>query len=204
MNSPLMVLAGSSALFSAIMLLSPAQAADSAVAAPGPAASHLEDIYIVRSLREARAAPTDFCGKARTGFANATYEDHYTIRSTTTRESDGLMVNTNVRIVGRIHACFGSTDDPALMRFYAPGTLGIVSFTGRGDCAIGKADYPEAGITPVRCYLHLSDLPAQYVGGELTTNTLLSRKALGGNSDPPGYTQTSIATIRLWKRRPAG
>jgi hypothetical protein len=25
---------------------------------------------------------------------------------------------------------------------------------------------------------------------------------LGGVSDPPGYTQPSIATIRLWRKRP--
>lgn len=40
---------------------------------------------------------------------------------------------------------------------------------------------------------------APYVGGLLTTNTLTSRAAFGGDSDPPGYTQASIATIRLWK-----
>jgi hypothetical protein len=200
MKSPPIVLAGISAIFSAIALLSASYAADPAGAAPGPVAPHVEDIYIARSLRESRAAPTDFCAKSRTGFSAALYEDHYTFRSTATRASDGLITNTNVRRIGKLHACFGSSNDPALLHFYAQGTLGAVSFTGVGDCAIGKADYPEAGITGARCFLHLSDLPPQYIGGLLTTNSVLSRSVLGGTSDPPGYTQPSIATIRLWKR----
>jgi hypothetical protein len=204
MKSPPMVLAGISAILSAIALLAASHAADPAAAATGAAAPRVEDIYIARSLRESTTTPTDFCAKSRTGFATATREDRFTFRSTTTRASDGLMVNTDVRVIGRIHACFGSTDDPALSHFYAEGTLGSVKFTGRGDCTYGKADYPEAGITGVRCYLALSDLPAQYIGGVLTTNTVLSRSVLGGTSDPPGYTQPSIATIRLWKRREAG
>jgi hypothetical protein len=52
-----------------------------------------------------------------------------------------------------------------------------------------------------RCFMELSGLPAPYVGGQLTTNTVGSRNALGDRTDPPGYTQPSIATIRLWKRR---
>ncbi len=201
MKSPSMVLAGISAIFSAIALHSAGHAADPAGAATGPAASRVEDIYIARSLRESTAAPSDFCAKSRTGFATATREDRFTFRSTATRASDGLMMNTSVRIIGRIHACFGSTDDPVVSHFYAEGTLGTVSFTGRGDCTSGKADYPEAGIIAARCFLALSELPARYIGGVLTTNTVLSRSVLGGTSDPPGYTQPSIATIRLWKRR---
>jgi hypothetical protein len=30
---------------------------------------------------------------------------------------------------------------------------------------------------------------------------MVSRQAIGGISDPAGYVQPSIATIRLWKRR---
>jgi hypothetical protein len=205
MKSSSTVLAGISAIFSAIAVLAAGHAADPAVAVPAAGApQHVEDIYIARSLRESTAAASDFCAKSRTGFAAATREDHFTLRSTATRASDGLMVNTNVRIIGGIHACFGSTDDPAHMNFYAEATLGAVGFTGRGDCVFGKPDYPEPGINGVRCFLALSGLPAQYVGGVLTTNTVLSRNALGGTSDPPGYTQPSIATIRLWKRRDPG
>jgi hypothetical protein len=63
-------------------------------------------------------------------------------------------------------------------------------------------DFPESGLVAVRCHLVLSGLPAPFVGGLLTTNTLTSRAAFGGASDPAGYTQASIATMRLWKARP--
>jgi len=47
----------------------------------------------------------------------------------------------------------------------------------------------------------LGQLPDPYLGGLLMANTINSRAPLGGVSDPPGYTQPSIATVRLWKRR---
>ena len=160
-----------------------------------------EEIYVVRSMRESRATPTEFCGEGRTRFANPRSEDQYTFRSTAIRGSDGLMINADVQTVGRLHACFGTTSDPTLSSFYAEGALGAVAFTGRGECRTAKRDYPEPGIAVVRCFLELSDLPSGYVGGQLTSNTITSRKDLGDKTDPPGYTQPSIATIRLWKRR---
>jgi hypothetical protein len=62
-------------------------------------------------------------------------------------------------------------------------------------------DFPEPGLFPVRCHLVLGGLPAPFVGGLLTTNTLTSKAAFGGDTEPPGYTQASIATIRLWRAR---
>ena len=110
------------------------------------------------------------------------------------------MTNANVATIGRLHACFGSTADPLTSHFYAEGTLGGVSFTGRGDCR-AEPDYPEPGVSVCRCFLELRDLPREYQGGQLTTNTVVSRQGIGELSDPPGYVQPSIATVRLWKRR---
>jgi hypothetical protein len=100
----------------------------------------------------------------------------------TSRASDGLPVKADVRIIGKLHARFGSADDPSLVHFCAEGALGAASCTGRGERIVGTADYPEAGITWVGCLLHRSDLPRHY---------------------PAGCTQPSIATIRLCKRREA-
>lgn len=161
----------------------------------------VEDIYVARSMRESRVTPTEFCAEARIGLSSARFEDQFAFRSTATRGSDGLMVDTNVQTVGRLHACFGSTPDPTISSFYAEGVLGAVTFTGRGECLAAKQDYPEPGMVVARCFLELRDLPNGYVGGQLTTNTMFSRNVLGENTDPPGYTQASIATIRLWKRR---
>lgn len=103
--------------------------------------------------------------------------------------------------VAELHACFGATGEPARQNFYAEVQLGSISFRGNGECLAVKTDFPEKGLFPVRCQLVLSGLPAPYVGGLLTTNTMTSNSAFGGDTDPSGYTQASIATIRLWKSR---
>jgi metallo-beta-lactamase class B len=162
--------------------------------------SAVEDIYVVRSFREARDPPSAFCAEQRTGFGGATREDRFTFRSIAL-STTGLVTDTNVATVGRLHSCVGPVLGTTSLNFYAEGVLGTISFSGRGDCATAPEGYPEAGLTVQRCFLQLGQLPAPYVGGQLTTNTISSRATLGGVSDPPGYTQPSIATVRLWKRR---
>jgi hypothetical protein len=161
----------------------------------------VEEIYVARSMRESRVTPTEFCARAKTGFDGARIEDQYTFRSTATRASDGLMVDMNVDTIGHLHACFGLTSDPTTGNFYAEGILGTVTFTGIGECRTVKQDYPEPGMVIQRCFLELRDLPKEYVGGQLTTNSMNSRNVIGETTDPPGYTQSSIATVRLWRRR---
>ncbi len=118
-----------------------------------------------------------------------------------TNLADGKVVQTKGTRAAELRACFGPTAEPALQNFYAEIKLGAISFRGNGECRAVKVDFPEAGLFPVRCQLVLSGLPAPYVGGLLTTNTLTSKASFGGETDPPGYTQASIATIRLWKAK---
>lgn len=157
-----------------------------------------EEIYVVRSVRESRIAPTDFCAQAKTGF-NSTFEDHYTLRSTATRSSDGRMVDTNVKTIGTVHGCIGPTADPAILNVYLDVVLGRTAFSGTGDCRQTKSDFPERGLSEFHCFLNLSDPLGHYVGGLLTSSSMTSLKSLGAETDPPGYTQTSIATIPLWR-----
>ena len=109
-------------------------------------------------------------------------------------------MNANVAVIGTLRACFGPQPETGSF-FYAEGKLGDVPFTGRGECRTTRRDHPEAGMSAQRCFMELSGLPPAYVGGQLTTNTIGTRNALGDRTDPPGYIQPSIATIRLWKRR---
>ena len=184
----------------ALYVMSPAEASQ-AVPAGKASDRRVEDIYVARSMRVSRlATTTDFCAEARTGFPNAAFDDHYTFHSPAVRGTDGLVTDTNVATVGRLHGCLGSQASP-IYGFYVEGALGAIAFTGRGECRAAKRDFPEPGMTVTRCFLDLSDLPDGYVGGQLTTNTLGSRQPIGDQTDPPGYTQSSIATIRLWKRR---
>jgi hypothetical protein len=164
------------------------------------ARAQVEEIYIARSVRETRVAPTDFCAAVKTGFAPV-YEDRYSFRSITTRSSDGRMTSANVKTIANAHACVGQKADPAVFTFHMEMQLGRTALTWTGECSQTKSDFPEKGAGVMHCVLNLIDSHDLYVGGQLTTNTITSLNSVGTATDPPGYTQASIATIRLWKHR---
>jgi hypothetical protein len=159
-----------------------------------------EDIYVIRSIRLSRDVPGEYCAPAHTGFPDPTSEAKFVFRPVTTRAEDGAVVSTKGQKVASLHACFGRTSDARLLNFYGEGELAGMSFNGRGQCTRLKTDFPEPGITVWTCFLELSGLKDPYKGGMLTTSTVDSRNPLGETSDPPGYTQPSIATVRLWRR----
>jgi hypothetical protein len=173
-----------------------------ACAAPGERlVSPVEEIYVVRSLRLSRGPASPFCAPERTGFPKPRSEDHAKLESIAIDTQSGMISDPNVSTVGTVRACLGPTDDPNLLTFYGEGTLGNVTFRGRGECRIWKRNYPEAGANITRCFLDISDLPTGYVGGHFTSNTV-NTQSVGLTSDPPGYVEPSIVTIRLWKQRP--
>src|SRR5215813_13835863 len=150
----------------------------------------LEEIYILRSIRERREPVADWCSSTRIGFEPfpTDAERFFSFWSLRVRP-DGRVAETKHRNVAELRACFGATSEPARQNFYAEIKLGSLSLRGNGECLALKIDFPEAGLFPVRCQLVLSELPAPYVGGLLTTNTLTSKAPFGAESDPPGYTQ---------------
>jgi hypothetical protein len=95
----------------------------------------------------------------------------------------------------QFHGCFGPTANPMLFNGFAEVHIGPKTFIGRGECRYVKSDFPERGINAGHCFLDLSAPDDQYVGGLLTTNSITSRKTVGLDTDPPGYTQASIACI---------
>ncbi len=170
-------------------------------AAPGSEGA-LEEIYILRSIREPHEAVSGWCSANRTGFEPfAKDAERFFSFWSVQSQPDGKVSDTKRKRAAELRGCFGATDTPARQNFYAEIKLGSLFFRGNGECLALKIDFPEPGLFPVRCQLVLSGLPAPYVGGLLTTNTLTSRAAFGGETDPPGYTQASIATLRLWKSR---
>ncbi|MTD95571.1 hypothetical protein GIW81_14620 [Hyphomicrobium sp. xq] len=168
-----------------------------------PPATALEDIYILRSIREPSEPVAGWCAPSKTGFEPfaADAERVFSFWSVRSRPNDGMVVDAKGSRVASLHACFGPTPDRARQNFYAEVQLGSISFRGNGECTALAINTPETGLFPVRCQLILSGLPAPYVGGLLTTNTMTSKAPYGGDTDPLGYTQASIATIRLWKAR---
>lgn len=166
-------------------------------------AASLEDIYILRSIREPSEPLANWCSPDRTGFEPfpKDAERMFSFWSVQSRLNDGKIVDAKGPRMAELRACFGSTSERARQNFYAEIKLGSISFRGNGECVAAMVDFPETGLFPVRCQLILSGFPAPYVGGLLTTNTMTSKAAFGGETEPPGYTQASIATIRLWRAR---
>jgi hypothetical protein len=114
---------------------------------------------------------------------------------------DGRVTNTKADLAGELHVCVGVTADPKVLNFYGEGKIAGIPMVGSGDCLVIRADEPEKGMATMRCHLNLRGLPAPYVKGLLTSSTLYSKALLGGDTDPSGYAQSPIATMRLWRSR---
>ena len=164
-------------------------------------AAGLEEITILRSIREPHQPADGWCSSSKTGFEPLPKdaERFYSFWSLRLRPEDGRVIETKDTRVAELRGCFGATAEPPRQNFYAEITLGSLSFRGNGECLALRIDFPQPGLFPVRCQLVLSGLPEPFVGGVLTTNTITSGAAFGGETLPAGYTQASIATIRLWK-----
>ena len=183
--------------FCALLLCTSLLSAQNASSSSG---SRREEIYVIRSVRTSRITPTEYCAQSRTGFVDTVFEDRYVFHPVTTRADDGAVVSTTGKETASLHACFGKMTDPNLLNFYGEGEIAGIRFTGRGRCTSLKTDSPEPGLNESTCFLDVGGLKDPYTGGLLTTNTLRSRNIIGDKSDPPGYVQPSIATVRLWRR----
>jgi hypothetical protein len=149
--------------------------------------TQVEEIYVGRSVSESRTAPTEFCAPAKTGLADPVAEGRFSFRSISINASDGRVLDTNVKTIGSGHGCFGPTVS-GVRKVYAELMIGSKTFIANGECR-------------QTCSGDLSASDDQYVGGLLTTSSISSLRDVGLETDPPGYTQSSIATIRVWKKR---
>ena len=174
---------------------------------PAQHAAALEDIFVLHSVRMERQPKSTWCTPDRTGFAPAPgaslVEDRFTMWSVRVQAQDGRIDAAKAGEVGPLRACFGSTPDPTVVDFYAEATLAGLAVAGNGACHRVQADLPEKGISSFRCHLVLRGLAPPYTGGLLTTSSLVSQALIGAETEPSGYLQTSIATVRLWRVRAA-
>jgi hypothetical protein len=166
-----------------------------------PMRESAEEIYVLRSIREPHSSDPGRCSASKTGFEPFVSDAERAFSFWSVSAVNGKVTDAKGSRVAELVGCFGPTAERPRQHFYAELKLGSLAFKGVGECLALAIDFPEAGLYPVRCQLVLSGLPAPYVGGVLTTNTLTSKAAFGGESDPPGYTQASLATIRLWKAK---
>jgi hypothetical protein len=163
------------------------------------ARAEVEEIYVGRSVSESRIAPTEFCDPARTGLANPAAEGRYSVRSISINASDGRVLDPNIKRIGSGHGCYGPTVN-GIRKVYAELMIGSKTFMATGECR-QKSDFPERGINEFHCSADLSTPDDQYVGGLMTTSSISSLKDVGLETDPLGYTQSSIAIFRIWKKR---
>src|SRR6185503_13217724 len=142
-----------------------------------PASADLEEIYVLRSIRELHAPVEGWCSASRTGFDPMTVdaERMYSFWSLRLQTDDGRILDARSQRVAGLRACFGATTEPARQNFYAEVSLGPRSFRGHGECLALRTHFPQPGLFPVRCQLVLSGLPPPFVGGLLTTNTITSQ-----------------------------
>ncbi len=98
--------------------------AEDAPAGATAASATVEEIYILRSVREERVQPApETCATAHSKLSEPAWEDRYTFRSVTTRPEDGRVPEAETDNVRSIRACFGKTSDPALPVATATGQI---------------------------------------------------------------------------------
>jgi len=184
-----------------LLMVRPARVA-SAVQTDG----EVEDVIIARSLRISRntgANITAGCTASITGFT-AIIEDIFEMYSVNL-SNQGIVIDDAWYKTGDLHVCLAPTaPGSTVLNFWTDGTLTGVSFHAIGTCTERFSNFPETGLRMFSCYQDLKNLSGGYIGGTLTTNTISSLQLIGEESNPPGYTQASIATVRLWKPRSAG
>jgi hypothetical protein len=105
-----------------VVTLLSAGAAPSGHAAPRAKAA-LEEIYILRSIREQREATADWCSSAKTGFEPfAKDADRFFSFWSLRLRADGRVIEAKDKRAAELRACFGATSEPARQNFYAPGS----------------------------------------------------------------------------------
>jgi len=66
-------------------------------AAQRSGSDRVEEIYIARSVRLSRAAPTEYCKQSRTSLPPTTFEDLYDFKAVATRPADGRVTSAIIR-----------------------------------------------------------------------------------------------------------
>jgi hypothetical protein len=157
----------------------------------------LEEIYVTRSIRtQYIKGATPACAAA--SFDSAS-EQHYDMWSLREQSSDARIVATHERPVGSFVACFGPLGQDGTLKASMQGTLGRLTYAGRGDCRVMGSKPPAPGLAPLACTVDLSALPDGYVGGYLTTSSLAPTQG----AHVHGFLSTSVIIYRLWKGTPA-
>jgi hypothetical protein len=166
----------------------------------GAAESHVEDIFLIRSVRvSVNALPNDVCTPSVTGFGSIVADQNFEFFSVAARQSDGMIVNPEVHKLGTGRGCFGLTADPNVANFYGITNFDTLSSISIGTVNRGPTNFPAPGLTESWVKAQVVSATNGYFGGLFTANSIASLNTFGDETNPPGYVQSSIATLRLWR-----
>lgn len=154
-----------------------------------------EEIYVFRTHRTSRTlGETAACNAAP---FTSRQEDYYELYAVRVDDETGLITDTRAAPVPGFTACLGEVSPEGVFPMYAIGEIaGHGGYTGLNTCRIAGIDRPADGSFVLNCAGDLQETPEGYSDGFLTSSTLSPR---GEGADVPGYTATSIVTLRLWK-----
>lgn len=180
---------------SALASLVLATLALTAAAAAQPAQTTAkEDIFILRTERSGRAdGATPECAAAPFPIRQMDVYDLYSVR---TDLETGLVTDPRAQQVRAFTACLGEFAQDGSFQMYSITEIDGRPYTGLNRCEILAANDPAPDSFLLHCHGRVQDSPEGYVGGLLTSSTLAP---LGEAPDVPGYTTTSIITMRLWR-----
>jgi hypothetical protein len=163
-------------------------------------ATKLEDVYVFRTILTRRLAGPDaitYCASRVTFTTSA--NSYFDLVSVGTRAADGLVIDGQLKVIGKLTTCTGPTSSPNVLNFYGEGEIGGVRFKGDGDCARDERA-PIGGATSLRCYNRAAVLNEGYSGGLLVSNTIAPPEFPAGGVAPAGYLATSVAVARFWRK----
>lgn len=150
-----------------------------------------EDILLLRTKRASSAeGPGPECAQAP--FA-VRQRDVYQLYAMTADET-GLVTDPMAAPSHSFIACLGAFAEDGSFPMFSIGDLGG-GYTGLNRCGIEAANDPAEGSLLIHCSGRLQTAPEGYTGGHMTSSTL----APTAGEDVPGYTTTSIVTMRLWR-----
>jgi hypothetical protein len=157
---------------------------------PAETPSPVEEVYLFRSLFEKiTTSETEFC--RREAPFTATVENAYSLWSVESDAASGRVIAARRQRIGDLRACVGVHPD-GRVRLYALGTINGIAFRGEGDQYASQQT--DTVNSRVNRFL-LERLPPPYVAGLLSSNTVRTTPP-----DAPGYLQSSVGVIRLWRR----
>lgn len=155
-----------------------------------------ERILVLRTMEDPRfPARPDVCDAAPFQPVNVRLgASAWTVR---TRARDGLLVNEDVRRVGRATGCgrLGTLTPLVAQPFLIHFELEDGEYTALGTCSITSNDVPAAGVLLVGCALEIVSGPPGVVGGSATSASVFNPFGL------TGFDTGSIWTLRIHDAR---